>query len=85
MNKIQPTTDKKKSMDMKTFRNWILLELVWILITMYIYGMLTAYVPEVIHIGFGQYLSIREGILLLMFLGMFILTGISLRRGSKRD
>lgn len=83
MSKIQPFKEKKEKMDSRSFTKFLLVNVIWIIFTMYLYGMSLHYFPEPIHVGFGQYFALSEGVILLGFLGFFILTSITIVRRRK--
>jgi len=57
---------KKKDIRKKIKKNqWIILLAITIVVAMYIYGMTSHYFPFPVHLGFGQYMDISTGVVII--------------------
>ena len=67
------TTGKKLKRKVKKYQ-WVIILSLTTIAAMYIYGMTKIYLPDPVHLGFGQYLDLATGIAIVALLlsGMFI-------------
>ncbi len=65
--------DKPNKKKVKKY-HWLIIFTITVIITMWIYGMTKIYMSSPLAIGFGQYLDISTGVVIitLMFMGFMI-------------
>ena len=85
IGKVQSKRSKKKTNPEVNIKRWIIVLIITVFITMWIYGMATHYFPTSIHVGLGQYLDISVGVVIigLLFSG-FIITIIFKKKKKRR-
>ncbi len=64
---------------------WIIITLVTVVATMYLYGMATHYFPTPIHVGGGQYFDIGMGIAIFGLLLCGLLITIMVNKYKKKN
>lgn len=64
--------------------HWLIILIVTTVITMWVYGNTKIYLPEPIHIGFGQYLDVGTGIVIFSLIFLGIILGILFKSQKKR-
>jgi len=62
---------------------WIITIFVTIVFTMWLYGMTQIYMPTPIDIGFGQYIDVGVGVVIISLLLLGFLLGLLLKRKKK--
>lgn len=67
---------KKEELSSKDWLHYTIFVTIWVLFVMWLYGMADTYFPDPIHIGFGQYLDIAQGIIILGFTVFFIFSSV---------
>ena len=74
---------KKKRKRMKKYY-WLIILVITTLTTMWVYGMTTIYLPEPLDIGFGQYLDIGTGIIIVSLLLVGFIIGVIFKKQKRR-
>jgi len=65
--------------------HWLIILVVTTLIAMYVYGMVKIYFPDPLNIGFGQYLDLGTGIIIVsLLLSGFIVAAIFSKNKKKK-
>jgi len=64
--------------------HWLIVLGVTTFIAMYIYGMTKVYFPEPLDIGFGQYLDIATGVIIISLLFSGYIIAILFKKKDKR-
>lgn len=76
--------DKKKEKRKIKKYHWLFVLLITAFFTMWIYGMTTVYIPTPIDIGFGQYLDVGVGVVIISMVFLGFILGILFRKNKKR-
>ena len=74
IGKVQSKRSKKKTNPEINIKRWVIVLIITVFITMWIYGMTAHYFPTPIHVGLGQYFDISAGVVIigLLFSGFII-------------
>lgn len=63
-------------------KEMVIILIITVVFTMWLYGMATVYFPEPIHLGLGQYIDIGTGVIIIALFMFGII--ISMKFGKKR-
>ena len=76
--------DNKNKKKVKKY-HWLIILGITVITTMWIYGMTQVYMPTPIDIGFGQYIDLGTGVVILSLLLLgFILGTLFKKKGGKK-
>jgi len=70
--------------ELKKYQGIIILLIISVPVTMYIYGMTEVYLPNPIHIGGGQYFDIATGVIVIALLLSGVIIAILFKKEKKR-
>lgn len=64
--------------------HWLIILMVTTITAMYVYGMTKIYFPTPVHIGFGQYLDIGTGIIIVSLILSGAIIAVLFKKRKKR-
>ncbi len=62
---------------------WVFTLIITVFVAMYVYGMTTVYFPDPIHLGFGQYLEVSVGIVIIALLLSGVILTFIFKKGKR--
>jgi len=81
--KVQSKRSKNKANPKINITQWIIITLVTVVATMWLYGMATHYFPNPVHVGGGQYFDLGMGIVVFGILLCGLLITIMVKKFKK--
>ncbi len=78
VGKVQSKRSKKKGSPVINIRQWVIITIITVITTMYLYGMAKTYFPNPVHLGGGQYFDLGMGIIIFgILVSGFLITIIA--------
>lgn len=74
--------DKTNKRKVKKY-HWVIVFFITVITTMYIYGMTEIYMPTPWYMGFGQYLDLSTGVVIISLIVMGFIIGILFKKNKK--
>lgn len=85
IGKVQSKRSKKKANPEINIKRWVIITILTVITTMYIYGMTKIYFPTPIHIGGGQYFDLGMGIIVFGILLCGFLISVIANKLKKKN
>ena len=85
VGKVQSKRSKRKANPEINIKRWIMITILTVVATMYIYGMTKIYFPVPVHVGAGQYFDLGMGIVVFGILLCGFLITIMVNKFKKKN
>ena len=85
IGKVQSKRSKKKTNPEVNIKRWIIITLLTVVATMWLYGMTKIYFPTPVHLGGGQYFDVGMGIIVFGILLFGFLITIMVNKFKKKS
>ena len=83
IGKVQSKRSKKKTNPEINIKRWVIITLLTVGATMWLYGMAKIYFPTPVHVGGGQYFDLGTGIIVFGILSCGLLLTITYNKFKK--